>query len=189
MRLGRWLCYLLLATAAVATDKEHKDSGRRTFRLEWRDLNRMVRGRNIDIALPSGIQLNGRVTSVEEDALMLDVRKTSNKRAYPKGRAVVPRPEVTEFTLARKEGHAWSAVGVSVGGSIGAGVAAGVVQVVEGDGRRALGAALAVGIPAALGYGLGWAADHEYVNVIVVPDGTGRAPAQPKTREVRGPNW
>ena len=41
------------------------------------------------------------------------------------------------------------------------------------DGRKALGAALAIGIPAAIGYGLGWAADHEYLNVIVVPDGRG----------------
>jgi hypothetical protein len=174
MRFGRWLCYLLLATAAVGAEKDPKDlkdSGRRTFRLEWRDLDRMVRGRSIDITLPSGVQLKGRVTSVELDALMLDVRKTSNKRAYPKGRAVVPRPEVTQFTLARKEGYAWSAVGASIGGTIGAGVAAGLVQVLEGDGQRAAAAALAIGIPAAIGYGLGWGADHEYVNVIVVPDG------------------
>lgn len=175
MKFGRCLCYLLLATAAVGAEKEEKDAARRTFRLEWRDLDRMVRGRNIAIALPSGIQLKGRVTSVEGDALMLDVRKTSNKRAYPKGRAVVPRPEVTRFTLARKEGHAWSAVGVSVGGAVGAGVAAGVAQFVEGNGQKAKTVALAVGIPALLGYGLGWAADHEYVNVIVVPDGSGAA--------------
>jgi hypothetical protein len=179
------LCYLLLATAAVGAEKDlkdSKDSGRRTFRLEWRDLDRMVRGRNIDITLHSGIQLKGRVTSVEVDALMLDVRKTSNKRAYPKGRAVVPWPEVTQFTLARKEGHTWSAVGSSVGGTIGAGVAAGLVQVVEGDGRRAAAAALAVGIPAALGFGLGWGADHEYVNVIVMPDGSGAAPPAGRAR-------
>jgi hypothetical protein len=112
------------------------------------------------------------VTSVEVDALMLDVGKTSNKRAYPKGRAVVPRPEVTQFTLARKEGHTWSTVGAGVGGSIGAGMAAGAVQVLEGDGLKAGAAALLIGLPAALGYGFGWAADHEYVNVIVVPDGS-----------------
>ena len=183
MRFCRWSCYLLLATATAVVGaekdpKDLKDSGRRTFRLEWRDLDGMVRGRGIDITLPSGVQLKGRVTSVELDALMLDVRKTSNKRAYPKGRAVVPRPEVTQFTLARKEGHTWSAVGASIGGTIGAGVAAGLVQVVEGDGQRAAAAALAVGLPAAIGYGLGWGADHEYVNVIVVPDGSGAAPAR-----------
>ena len=184
MRFARWLCCLLLTTAAVAVgaEKDLKDSGRRTFRLEWRDLDRMVRGRNIAITLPSGIRLKGRVTSVEEDALMLDVSGTSNKRAYPKGRAVVPRPEVTQFTLARKEGHTWSAVGAGIGGTIGAGVAAGLVQVVEGDGRRAAAAALAVGIPAALGFGLGWGADHEYVNVIVVPDGSGAAPPAGRAR-------
>jgi len=174
MRFSSCLCCLLLAAAAAAgAEKDEKGSDRRTFRLEWRDLDRMVRGRNIAVTLPSGIRLKGRVTSVEEDVLMLDVAKTSNKRAYPKGRAVVPRPEVTQFTLARKEGHTWSAVGASVGGAIGTGVAAGVVQFLEGDGRKALGAALAVGIPAAIGFGLGWAADHEYVNVIVVPDGRG----------------
>jgi hypothetical protein len=131
----------------------------------------MVRGRNIDLTLPSGIRLKGRVTSVEVDALMLDVRKTSNKRAYPKGRAVVPRPEVTQFMLARKEGNAWSAVGAGIGGSIGAVTAVGAVHFIRDDGPKAAAAALAVGLPAAIGYGLGWAADHEYVNVMVVPDG------------------
>jgi hypothetical protein len=92
---------------------------------------------------------------------------------------VVPRPEVTQFTLARKEGHLWSAVGASIGGTIGAGVAAGVVQVAQSDEQRVLGAALAVGLPAAIGFGLGWGADHESVNVIVVPDGTGAVPGRP----------
>jgi hypothetical protein len=170
MRFGRWLCYLLLATAAVGADKDGKHSDRRTLRLEWRDLDRMVRGRNIDLTLPSGIRLKGRVTSVEVDALMLDVRKTSNRRAYPKGRAVVPRPEVTQFMLVRKEGHAWSAVGAGIGGSIGAVTTAGAVHFIRDDGPKAAAAALLIGLPAALGFGLGWAADHECVDVMVVPD-------------------
>ena len=172
MRFARCLCYLLLATAAVGAekDKDLKDSGRRTFRLEWRDLDHMVRGRNIDIRLPSGIRLKGRVTSVEEDALMLDVSKTSNKRAYPKGRAVVPRPEVTQFMMARKDGHTWTAVGTGIGASIGAVMAASIGQVFNEE-RRAVADPLLVGIPTLIGFGLGWGADHENVNVIVVPDG------------------
>ena len=185
MRSGRWVCYLLLAAAtaavAVGADKDAKESSRATFRLEWRDLDRMVRGRNIDITLPSGIRLKGRVTSVEEDALMLDVGSSSDKRAYPKGRAVVPRPEVTRFVLARKEGHMWSAVGAAIGGTIGAGVSVPVIQFTEGAGKKALSAVLAVGIPAAIGFGFGWGADHEYVNVIVVPDGArSRPPSEPR---------
>jgi hypothetical protein len=163
----------------VGADKDLKDSGRRTFRLEWRDLDRMIHGRNIEIKLPSGIRLKGRVTSVELDALMLDVSKTSNKRAYPKGRAVVPRPEVTQFMLVRKEGHVWSAVGAGIGGTVGAGLASAAINVFENSGQRALAGALLVTLPAAIGFGLGWGADHEYVNVIVVPDGTGAVPVQP----------
>ena len=182
MRFGRWLCCLLLATAAVGAEKDQVDASRRTFRLEWRDLDRMVHGRNIDITLPSGIRLKGRVTSVDVDALMLDVSKTSNKRAYPKGRAVVPRAEVTQFRLARKDGHTWSAVGAGIGGSIGTGVAIGAVQVIEGDGLKAMAAALLVGLPSAIGYGLGWGTDHESVNILVVPDGTGTVPARPPAK-------
>ncbi len=182
MRFGRWLCYLLLATAGVGAERDQKDLSRRTFRLEWRDLDPMVRGRNIDITLPSGIRLKGQVTSVEVDVLMLDVSRTSNKRAYPKGRAVVPRTEVTQFLLARKEGHTWSAVGAGIGGAIGTGMAIGAVQVIKGDGQRAVAAALLVGLPTAIGYGLGWGADHESVKIIVVPDGSGTAPARPPAK-------
>ena len=173
MRFARCLCYLLLAAAAVGAekDKDLKDSGRRTFRLEWRDLDHMVRGRNIDIRLPSGIRLKGRVTSVEEDALMLDVCKTSNKRAYPKGRAVVPRPEVTQFVMARKEGQIWTLVGTGIGASIGAATAGPLGELLGGDGRKEVISVLAVALPTLIGFGLGWGADHENVNVIVVPDG------------------
>lgn len=171
MRFSRWFCYLLLAAAAMGADKDLKESGRKTFRLEWRDLDSMVRGRNIDLTLPSGIQLKGRVTSVEEDALMLDVRKTSNKRAYPKGRAVVPRPEVTRFTLARKEEHTWTAVGAGIGGSIGALGAIGAAQLIGREGPKVAVASILAGLPVAVGLASGWAADHEYVKVVVVPDG------------------
>jgi len=175
MRFSKWICCLLMATAAVAADQDAKDADRRVFRLEWRDLDRMIRGKNIDITLPSGIHLKGRVASVDADGLSLEVRKTSNKRAYPKGRAILPRPEVTQFRLARKEGHRWSAIGVGIGGGIGSLVAMGVAQFEGTNAQKAGAAALAVGIPAALGYGLGWAADHETVDIIVVPDGSGPA--------------
>jgi hypothetical protein len=173
MSFGRWLCCLLLATAAVASAQDKKDPERRAFRLEWRDLDRMVHGKNIDITLPSGIRLKGRVMAIEQDAMTLDVGKTSNKRAYPKGRSVVPRAEVTRFRLARREEHRWSAIGAGIGGAIGVFAAIGAAQVPVSDGAKAGAAGLAVAIPAAIGFGFGWAADHESVDIIVVPDGAG----------------
>jgi hypothetical protein len=169
VRSASLLCCLLAATAAGAADKDVQVATRRVFRLEWRDLDRMVRGRNIDIALPSAIRLKGTVTSIEDDALTLDVRKTSNKRAYPKGRAVVPRPEVTEFILHRREGHTWSAIGTGIGGTLGTLLGIGFIQALEGGRFRTTAVALSIALPTALGYGIGWAADHEDVSVIVVP--------------------
>jgi len=164
MRFSRCICGLLLAaSAAVAGDN-------RLFRLEWRDLDRMIQGKNIDITLPSGIHLKGRVASVDAEGLALDVRKTSNKRAYPKGRAIVPRPEVKQFRLARKEGHRWSAIGGGIGFGIGSLVAAGVARFEYTNAQKIGVTALAVGIPTALGYGFGWSADHEAVDIIVVPE-------------------
>jgi hypothetical protein len=172
MSFGRWLCCLLVATA-VAPAQDKKDTDRRTFRLEWRDLDRMVHGKNIDVTLPSGIRLKGRVMAIEQDAMTLDVSKTSNKRAYPKGRSVVPRAEVTRFRLARREEHRWSAIGAGIGGAIGVMAAIGVAQVPVSDGAKAGAAGLAVAIPTAIGFGLGWGADHESVDIIVVPGGAG----------------
>ncbi len=167
------LCIVLAAFAAPLWSADKASD--RTYRLQWRDLDSMIRGHRIALTLPSGIKLQGDVTSVQSDELVLDVRKTSNKHAYPKGRAVVPRPEVAALRLFRKnKGHTWRIVGTAIGAGAGIAIAAPFSAYAHNEGMDAGGIiALMVAAPAGLGYLAGWAADRgESVEIVIVPDVT-----------------
>ena len=55
------------------------------IQLRWEELSPYVVGRDVELQLPDGTKLRGETVSVRDDILSLDVKKTSNKRAYPKG--------------------------------------------------------------------------------------------------------
>jgi hypothetical protein len=163
----RKLLALLLFAAAAAAETPPPD---RAYRLQWRDLDRVARTRTIDLTLPSGIRLRGVVVSVEAEELVMDVARTSNRRAYPKGRATVPRPEVQRFRLIEKKGHTWRAVGAAIGGTIGTAIAIPMAMYLHNEGGSAAGAAtLAVAIPAGLGYLVGWSSDRKVMDIVVEP--------------------
>ena len=170
------LVAMVAAAAALAAPKDKpKEAGARVYRLQWRDLERMTRGRRISLTLPSGVRLQGQVASVAPDELALDVVKTSDKRAYPKGRAIVPRPEVQRFRIFETR-RTWRILGTVIGGSVGAAVAVPIAIYTNNEGGTATGVcAAAVAVPAALGYLLGWAGDRKVTEVIVEPEGAATA--------------
>jgi hypothetical protein len=162
---------LFAATTAVSpawcAAKEKPD--RHTFRLQWRDLERATRGYRIALQLPSGVKRQGDPVAFEPDQLVLDVRKTSDKRAYPKGRAIIPRPEVTSLRV-NKTRRTWRIRGTAIGGAIGTGMAVPIAALAENlNNSTALAGALAVAVPAGVGYLLGWAADVNVVEIVVEP--------------------
>ena len=65
----------------------------------------IVVGRNIALSLPDGY-VEGKATAVTPDALVLDVQATSNKDAYPKGRATIARSLVSVIRMRRGDGRA-----------------------------------------------------------------------------------
>ena len=162
------LIAIFAGSAAVPPARCADKSDKRTFHLQWRDLERATRVHLVALELPSGIKLRGDVMAVESDELVLDVCKTSNKRAYPQGRSIIPRPEVTRLKVIKTR-HMWRAVGGAIGGGIGTMVAIPVAQVAGRD-SAVQAAALAIAIPTALGYALGWAADINEVEIVVEPD-------------------
>jgi hypothetical protein len=140
------------------------------MRLQWRDLDRLTKGRRIALQLPSGIKLQGDVVSINTDELVLDVCKTSNKQAYPKGRAIVPRPEVTRLNIIRTR-HTWRVVGTAIGAGIGTAVAVPVAIYGGNEGVIEPGmVVLAAAVPTAVGYLLGWAGDRNVMHIVVEPD-------------------
>jgi len=112
------LVAMVAAAAALAAPQDKpREAGARVYRLQWRDLERMTRGRRISLTLPSGVRLEGQVAAVAADELALDVLKTSDKRAYPKGRAIVLRPEVQRFRIFETR-RTWRILGTVIGGAI-----------------------------------------------------------------------
>jgi hypothetical protein len=69
------------------------------LRRTWDDLSRMIPGMDIRLILPDGTLIRGRALEVRPDALVVDVRRTSNPQLHAKGRAEIPRPDVSTIEL------------------------------------------------------------------------------------------
>jgi hypothetical protein len=79
----------------------------------------MVTGRTVGIALPGGV-ITGKATSVEADALVVDVQKTSDPNAYPKGMLRAPRENLHRIEMQTK-GKTGRAVLTTLGALAGVG--------------------------------------------------------------------
>ena len=71
------------APRACAESKEQRQT-------TWEGLSAIV-GQKVRVVMPDGARIQGRATKVEVDALVVEIHKTSNKTAYPKGKFLVPR--------------------------------------------------------------------------------------------------
>src|ERR1022692_4414846 len=69
----------------------------RMMHAQWRELS-MVTGHTVRIFLPGG-NITGKAGTVEADALVVDVRKTSDRREYPKGKLRVPRERLHRIEI------------------------------------------------------------------------------------------
>jgi hypothetical protein len=99
--------------------------------VKWESLA-VVTSNTVSIAMPGGAVITGKATSVESDALVVDVKKTSDRTAYPKGVVRVPRATLHRFEMQTK-GKVGRIVGTPLGFVVGA-VAGGFAAVVIGGG-------------------------------------------------------
>jgi hypothetical protein len=90
------------------------------LRSTWDDLARLIPGMDIRLILPDGTQIRGRALQVRPDALVVDVRRTSNEPLHAKGRTEIPRADVSTIELfARRLPGARpdaGAIGAGIGG-------------------------------------------------------------------------
>src|SRR5688572_26487843 len=96
---------LLFAVAPLRANdgvQQNQNPRIKTISLQWEDLAPLVAGREVEIVLPDGTKLKGAVYAVRPDSLILDVKKTSNKRAYPKGQQFVERASISSLDLRNK---------------------------------------------------------------------------------------
>ena len=122
--------------------------------LRWTDLGARIEGRKVALVLPDGTEVQGKVRGVESGGLRLDVSKTSNKKAQPKGVHLIPRQSVSylRVTEYRKLGRVLITAGAFASA---AGIAAASLRsggIGEGVGVIAIPAAAAAGT---VGIGIG----------------------------------
>jgi hypothetical protein len=65
--------------------------------VKWENLS-IVQGQTVRIFLPGGF-VTGKAASVEADALVVDVKKTSNPKTYPKGMLRVSREKLHRLEM------------------------------------------------------------------------------------------
>jgi hypothetical protein len=135
----------------------------------WEGLSVII-GQNVRVVMPDSARIEGKATSVAVDALEIEISKTSNKSAYPKGKFLVARATLKAVDVVRPTKQ-WRIVCVSIAAAVGTLFGIGAVNSAKSSGfggaSAGLGAA-AVGMPL-LGYFIGNAADRRVITYVITP--------------------
>jgi hypothetical protein len=142
-------------------------------RLTWDELPQLV-GKQVAIAMYNGGAVAGRVREVQADALVIEVTKSTDLTAYPKGPLRVPRHTLHVLDLHGK-GYKYRVIGTALGflaGTAGGvGVALGVQGGIFGDEHHTVAGTALVGMMAgvtAAGYAVGNAADRRTTTIQII---------------------
>ena len=101
---------LLLALPALQSQQPT-----RSVELQWGELAPLFGNQRVKLALPDGAVIAGEAITVREDTLVIDVKKTSDKKAHPKDYSPIPRESVTLFEVDRRCRKGARAIGATVG--------------------------------------------------------------------------
>jgi hypothetical protein len=104
---------ILLGWGPARADAASKEQRQTT----WEGLSAVV-GQKVRIVMPDGARIEGQAKRVEADALAVEIHKTSNKAAYPKGIFLVPRATLRAVEIDHPT-FRWRAVGLAIGGGLG----------------------------------------------------------------------
>ena len=143
-------------------------ANREQLQTTWEGLSAIV-GQKVRVVMPDGASIEGKATAVEVDALVVEIGKTSNKAAYPKGKFLVPRATLKAVDVQRPT-MKWRILCVSVGAGLG--VLAGVFAkastggFIRSDALAGVFGAAAVAAPVG-GYFIGRAADRRTITYVI----------------------
>jgi len=137
--------------------------------LKWGELAPTVQGHRVELTLTGGTRVTGDVAAIREDTMVLDVKKTSDPKAYPKGNASIPRSSIQLVKL--KRSGAWGkTLGTTLGVLSGVVVGGYVAGTTQNDAGPAVAVFLVIaGAMSVGGYLLGRRADQTATTIRVVP--------------------
>jgi hypothetical protein len=137
--------------------------------LRWDELNSTIYGHTVELTLPGAITVSGNVAAIREDGLVLDVKKTTDRKAFPKGNAMIPRASVTLLSLEQHGGSHWRTIGTVIG--VLSGVALGGYTAAKTANSPGSGVAIFLGTASAIsvaGFYAGHVADKTTTEIRVV---------------------
>jgi hypothetical protein len=156
------VCSLVGQSTATAASKP--------LELTWSEVGPRIQGKHIQLTLPGGATLRGEVAVVREDALVLDVKTTSDAGAYPKGSATIARASVNVLSMTETKSKYGRKLGQGLGtlaGVLAGGYVAGTTASSPGAGLAIFGGLAGAGV--LVGYFLGRHADDKTTLILIVP--------------------
>jgi len=138
-------------------------------RVTWDGLSEII-GKNVRVVMPDGSRIEGRATQLQADALVVNIRKTTNTAAYPKGNFLVARATLRALDVSRNTAY-WRVTGVVLGGAAGLGLMVALLArggIFSPHPAAPLDVAAGAAIPV-VGYFVGNAADHHTITYVVTP--------------------
>ena len=169
----QWIAVLLifiwLGQDLGLARQQPKAVGKTPGRLTWSELAPVVVDRKVGTTLPDTTRIEGDVLAVRSDALVMDITKTSNRKAHPKGQTEIPRSSLMELGVIKDRGP-----GKLIGGILGTmgGIAAatGLAIATENAAAALAGYLVVLPLAAAGGYYAGRAADRRVTRIVIAPD-------------------
>jgi hypothetical protein len=156
-----------LATAPVPTDAQRPPD--KAVELRWSELGPVVGGRRVTAVLSDGSRVTGDAVVVREDALVMDVRKSTGSGAYAGGNAPVPRSQIALLEI-EKYGGAGRPLGIVLG--VLAGVVIGGWVTAEATDSAGTGIPVFLGVASGItlaGYYAGKSLSRQVTVIRVVP--------------------
>ena len=140
------------------------------LKLRWSELPGHISGHKISLSLPDGHYVEGKVISVQSDTLEMNISKSSDRKAIPKGKHSFPRLSISQVGLKTKRIRG-RIIGVSSGLAVSAGsIAAGLaMQSWSGFGVAVIGAGAGFAVMV-VGFLIGNEHDRQLTLITVLPD-------------------
>ena len=89
------------------------------LQVQWSELGKLIGGKKVALELAEGARVEGRVGKVEATSLTINVKKSSNPSAYPKGRTEIPSDAVSRVEV-REAAKRLKQTGLTIVAALGA---------------------------------------------------------------------
>jgi len=156
-------CALCFAPAVPASASQ--------LEMKWKELGSMIIGRQVKLVLPGGAEIQGEAIALREDTLLLNVKKTSDRKSYPRGQNAIPRASVTTLQFETVRGPGGKTIGVIVGALGGLILGGDLVAHTAHSEAAAISSFLGISTGSAIaGYYAGKASDRRVTTVKILPE-------------------